>query len=60
MFQKSKEQIKQEMDQAAEIASQELNQLDPNAVKVVATWMKNHYMKAGYKRLGRILVNKVK
>ena len=48
------------MDQAAEAAAKELKTLNKEAVASVAVWWKNHYMKAGHKRLGRALVATVK
>jgi hypothetical protein len=46
------------MDKAAQTAAEELEQLPADAVQVVANWLQKHYLEAGYKRLGRILVNK--
>lgn len=45
------------MDAAASAAEQELKNLDSKAVIIVATWWRNNYLKAGHKRLGRILKN---
>lgn len=47
-----------EMDVAAEIAANELNEKikEMSAADLVAWWAKN-YMKAGHKRLGRVLVD---
>lgn len=56
MEKKSKEQIVKEMDEAAVIAQKELGKLDRKSVEVVSAWVKKHFMKAGYKRLGRLLV----
>lgn len=44
------------MDLAASEAEQELDQLDMEAVTVVADWWKKNYLKAGHKRLARILL----
>jgi len=60
MEKKSKEEIMREMDAAADEAAVELTGLDQTAVKLVASWMKRWYMKAGYKRLGRILTRYAK
>ena len=49
----------QAMDAAAEQAAKELDDIEPGAVEEVAAWMKHNFGKAGYKRLGRILVSKV-
>ncbi len=67
---KTAEQIKAEMDKAAEEAAKLLKKLDKAAeeaakllkkldkaaVKVVAEWMKANLATAGYKRLGKALV----
>ncbi len=45
-----------QMDAAAEVAATELRSLDPNSVKLIANWFAKHYLKAGHKRLGRVLV----
>jgi len=45
-----------EMDESAVQAEAELATLPAEAVATIATWWKNHYMKAGHKRLGRVLV----
>ncbi len=46
----------QEMDDAATEAENELSEIPDEFVIPVAIWMKKWYMKAGYKRLGRILL----
>ena len=48
--------IVDKMDAAAKDAENELKKLDKKAVKVVADWMKENFVKAGYKRLSRLLV----
>lgn len=48
--------IVDKMDAAAKDAEKELKKLDKGAVKVVADWMKANFVKAGYKRLSRLLV----
>jgi len=45
-----------EMDAAAEQAEKELANLDQEAVKAVAAWWSKWFMKAGHKRLGRLMV----
>jgi hypothetical protein len=51
----------QEMDMAADAAEQELRMKMENdkaladAIRVLAAWWKKHFMKAGHKRLGRII-----
>jgi len=54
------EAVKAAMDAAAAEAEKELKKLDKAAVKIVATWMKANFGKAGYKRLCRQLVATVK
>ncbi len=44
------------MDDAAAEAENELSEIEGDSVEIVANWMFKWYMKAGYKRLGRILV----
>ena len=44
------------MDKAAHEAQLELEELEPEAVDIVAKWWAKWYMRAGHKRLGRILV----
>ena len=47
----------EEMDVAAEQAMQELRpNLDKWSARDLMVWWKNWYMKAGHKRLGRLLV----
>ena len=58
MEQKSKEETMKEMDQAAEIAAKDLSKVDKKAIEAVGSWIKTHYMKAGYKRLCKLLINK--
>jgi hypothetical protein len=48
------------MDAAAKEAEKGLKDVDKDAVKAVATWMKANFVAAGYKRLCRILVATVK
>ena len=47
---------KNPFDEAAAIAAEELKKLPQEPVKVVADWWAKHYMSAGHKRLGRLLV----
>ena len=46
----------EQMDEAAEEARLDLSNLTDNAVKAVSGWFAKHYLKAGHKRLGRVLV----
>lgn len=51
--------MENEFDIAAEKAQQELNELmkklDEKTVREMAGWWKRNFMKAGHKRLGRII-----
>lgn len=47
---------KEKRDQAAADAQNELVDMPDEALTIVANWFDRWYMKAGYKRLGRILV----
>lgn len=47
---------KNSFDEAAAVAAEELKTLPAEHVKVVADWWAKHYMSAGHKRLGRLLV----
>ena len=44
------------MDTAAKVADAALKALDKPAVTLISSWFKDNYLKAGHKRLGRILV----
>jgi hypothetical protein len=44
------------MDEAAEEAEKDLATLDEKAVEALAAWWLKWYMKAGHKRLGRLMV----
>ena len=46
-----------EMDAAAKAAEQDLENLTGEAVKSLADWWAKHYLQAGHKRLGRLMVN---
>jgi hypothetical protein len=49
-----------QMDAAAREAEKDLATLDQAAVQTVAAWWSKWYMKAGHKRLGRIMVKAAK
>jgi len=49
-----------EMNAAAEEAEKDLATLDQAAVETIAAWWAKWYMKAGHKRLGRIMVRLAK
>jgi hypothetical protein len=55
-----KDAVLAEMDAAAEEAEKDLATLDQAAVEVIAAWWSKWYMKAGHKRLGRIMVRLAK
>jgi hypothetical protein len=48
------------MDEAAAEAEKDLATLDQKAVEAVAAWWLKWYLKAGHKRLGRIMVRLTK
>ena len=56
MEQKSKEETMKEMDEAALLAEKELVKIDKKAIEVISKWIKANYMKAGYKRLCKLLL----
>lgn len=49
-----------QMDAAAEEAEKDLATLDRAAVQTIAAWWSKWFMKAGHKRLGRIMVKVAK
>jgi hypothetical protein len=55
-----KDTVLAEMDAAAQEAEKELVTLDQTAVQTIAAWWSKWYMKAGHKRLGRIMVKLAK
>ncbi len=55
-----KSDVLAKMDAAAEEAEKDLGTLDRAAIEVVAAWWLKWYMKAGHKRLGRIMVRVAK
>ncbi len=44
------------MDEAAQKAKEEFDQMPEDVKKVISQWMRKWYLKAGYRRLGRIAV----
>ena len=56
----SKGDLLAEMDAAAQEAEKELATLDQAAVKTLAAWWQKWYLKAGHKRLGRLMVKVAK
>jgi hypothetical protein len=55
-----KDAVLAQMDAAAREAEKDLATLDQAAVQTVAVWWSKWYMKAGHKRLGRIMVKAAK
>ena len=51
-----KREMMANMDRAAEEAEKELKAMSQHVSVPMARWWQNHYMKAGHKRLGRVLV----
>jgi hypothetical protein len=50
-----------EFDEAAEAAEKDLREnYDDNEIYIMAKWWKEHYLKAGHKRLGRVLLKVAK
>jgi hypothetical protein len=59
--QKSTEQLMKEMDEAAVLAATEFNKEFANwSARDVIAWWAKWYLKAGHKRLGRMMVAKSK
>jgi len=56
MEKKSSEEIKAEMDAAAKVAEADLKKIDRKSIEIVGGWIKKHYLKAGYKRLSKLLI----
>ncbi|MEO0136154.1 MAG: hypothetical protein ABIL39_08880 [candidate division WOR-3 bacterium] len=52
----SNEELFAVMDEAAQQAKEEFNQLPDEIKRAFAQWMRKWYLKAGYRRLGRIVV----
>lgn len=56
----SKEEMMAQMDAAAIIAEQEFKAMSQHLTVPVARWWQKHYLKAGHKRLGRMMVQYAK
>lgn len=52
--------VLEQMDMAAREAAKELDALDREAVNKVAQWWRKWFLKAGHKRLGRLLIQRAK
>lgn len=50
----------EKMNEAAGVAEIELSNIPDEHLSVVCDWFLRHYMKAGHKRLGRIIVQNAK
>ena len=46
----------QAMNRAAEAAKEDLESVDPEAVKAITEWWRKWYLQAGHKRLARVLL----
>ncbi len=55
-----KDDILAKMDASAKEAEKDLGTLDRTVIEAVAAWWLKWYMKAGHKRLGRIMVKVAK
>jgi hypothetical protein len=51
------EDILKGMDDAAETAEEKLKEIQNDHIVVIANWWKENYLKAGHKRLAKILLN---
>ena len=52
----TQQQILKNMDEAARQAAEEFEKLPEETKKQASAWIKKWYLKAGYKRLGRLMV----
>ena len=50
-------ELQQRMEDAANEAEQDLGNRSNDVVQPMAQWFQKWYVKAGYKRLGKIMVN---
>lgn len=50
------EEILKEMDKAATEAAEQLEEISKDHIIVVADWWKKNYLKAGHKRLAKLLL----
>ncbi len=53
---KTPEEIMAGMDEAARQAKSEFDLFPEDTKKIIASWLRKWYLKAGYRRLGRLLV----
>lgn len=57
---KTSEEILAGMDEAARQAKDDFDRLSDETKKLASGWLRKWYLKAGYRRLGRILVGYAK
>lgn len=57
---KTNESLFANMDEAAQKAKEEFDQMPEDVKKTFSVWMRKWYLKAGYRRLGRIAVSYAK
>ena len=50
------EEVLENMDKAAEVAEEKLKEISKEHVVAIADWWKTNYLKAGHKRLAKILL----
>jgi hypothetical protein len=54
------EDVLKNMDEAAKTAKLELDKLSPESVELIAEWWKQNYLKAGHKRLAKLLLDRIR
>ncbi len=50
------EEVLNGMDKAAELAEEKLKEINIDHIQSIAGWWRDNYMKAGHKRLAKILL----
>lgn len=50
------EEVLENMDRAAELAEEKLKEISEEHIIPIANWWKEHYIKAGHKRLAKVLL----
>ena len=53
------EDLKEKMDEAAHEAAAALNEMDEEAIRPLADWLLRFYKQAGWRRLGRLVREKL-
>jgi hypothetical protein len=56
----TKEEISIQMDKAAVDALMELRKIPKQHITIIGGWIKKHYLKAGYKRLCKRILEEMK